>query len=112
MTTMELSNEFKKAIWTLVVASFVALGANFWQNVSFQAKHRNQIEILRTETDILRLKVDVLDKQIERKVDRETLDNCLSSINNDINELRKNQASNFNSINQNLMNILEKLPRQ
>jgi len=89
------NKEWKRALWSVVVAAILAIGANFWMNVQFQATVKEQNRVMEIEIKILRTKIDNLSIHIERKVDRETLDNCLSDIRSNVSDLRTQIDAGF-----------------
>jgi hypothetical protein len=77
----EIRKEWRKAMWTLVAAAVLAIASSYVQVVVSQNTMQKQIDILQSEQGLLRTKVDLLQVVIERKVDRDKMDDCLSDIN-------------------------------
>ncbi len=76
----ELRKEWRRAIWTLVTAAVLALVGTFVQSYTMQRSMSEQLNVLKQEQTVIRTKLDLIQIQIERKVDRSTLDNSLVRI--------------------------------
>lgn len=70
-----VKSEVRRGIIILVTAAIIGLTGAFMQNIVFQASMQEQIEILRKEQDLIRTKLDLINIQLQRKVNRETMDN-------------------------------------
>jgi hypothetical protein len=55
-----------------------------------QQSMNDQIKIITKEQTLIRTKVDLMQLQIERKVDRNTLDNCLNRIDVKLDNINNN----------------------
>jgi len=78
--TEEIRRDWRRAIWSIVVAAVIAIGASYAQTYTIQRSMNEQMHIIAREQQLIRTKVDLMQIQLERKVDRETLDNCLERI--------------------------------
>lgn len=104
MTDMQ-NREWKRALWSVVAAAVIAIGANFWMNVQFQATVKEQNRVMELEINLLRSKIDHLGVQLERKVDRETLDNCLRDISHNQESMKTSMDKNFAELNKMILEI-------
>lgn len=86
----EIRQEWRKAIWTIVIAAVMALGGSFVQTYVMQQSMHEQMKIMKEEQKIIRQKLDVIQVQIENKVDRSTLDNCLERIDDKLDRISEN----------------------
>lgn len=84
----DIRKEWRRAIWTIVAACIIALGTNVAQTWAATRTLEVQLKVLDKEQGALRTKVDLLLAQMEKKVDRETLDYCMSEIKSDIREIK------------------------
>jgi len=96
----EIRRDFQKAIWSIVVAAVLSIGGLFFQSYVLQRGMTEQIDILKYEQQIIRQKIDLMQIQLERKVDRNTLDNCLQGFNLKLDKI----ADNIFKIQQNQIN--------
>lgn len=76
----EIRRDWRRAIWSIVVAAVIAIGASYAQTYTMQRSMNEQMRILVREQQVIRTKVDLMQIKMERKVDRETLDNYLQRI--------------------------------
>lgn len=104
MTEMQ-NREWKRALWSVVAAALIAIGANFWMNVQFQATVKEQNRVMELEINLLRSKIDHLGVQVERKVDRETLDNCLRDISHNVESTKATMEKNFAELNKLILDM-------
>ncbi len=104
MTDMQ-NREWKRALWSVVAAAVIAIGASFFSNLQFQATVREQNRVMETEINLLRGKIDHMGMQLERKVDRETLDQCLRDISNNQENMKTSMDKNFTSLNTMILEI-------
>jgi len=104
MTEMQ-NREWKRALWSVVVAALLAIGANFWMNVQFQATVKEQNRVMELEINLLRSKIDHLGIQVEHKVDRETLDNCLRDISQNVESTKATMEKNFTELNKLILDM-------
>jgi hypothetical protein len=86
----ELKTEFRRAMWSLVIAAVIAISGGFLQSYVMQQKMNDQIKIITKEQTLIRTKVDLMQLQLERKVDRNTLDNCLNRIDVKLDNINNN----------------------
>jgi uncharacterized membrane protein YraQ (UPF0718 family) len=104
----EIQNrEWKRALWTVVAAALIAIGANFWMNVQFQATVKEQIRVMQHEQHITRIKVDQMSIDLQGKVDRTVLDECLRDMNSNISTMRSSMENNFEQVNKNILDIFK-----
>lgn len=104
MTDMQ-NREWKRALWSVVVAAVLAIGASYFSNLQFQATVREQNRVMENEINLLRGKIDHMGMQLERKVDRETLDNCLRDISNNQENMKISLEKNFSNLNTMILEI-------
>ncbi len=86
----EIRQEWRKAIWTIVIAAVMALGGSFVQTYVMQQSMHEQMKIMQEEQKIIRQKLDVIQIQLQNKVDRSTLDNCLNRIDEKLERISDN----------------------
>ncbi len=84
----DMKNEWRKAVWTIVAAAVIALATSFAQTWSAQKSMSHQIEVLKEEQDLIRTKVDLLQIEMQHKVNRKTMDDCLTGMRDDISETK------------------------
>lgn len=106
MTDMQ-NREWKRALWSVAAAAVIAIGANFWMNVQFQATVKEQIRVMQNEQAITRSRVDQMSIDIQNKVDRTVLDDCLRDMKQDITKMRSSMEANFDKVNNNIIEIFK-----
>lgn len=106
MTEMQ-NREWKRALWSVAAAALIAIGANFWMNVQFQATVKEQIRVMQHEQHITRMRVDQMSIDLQGKVDRTVLDECLRDMNSNISTMRSSMENNFDQVNKNILEIFK-----
>lgn len=106
MTEMQ-NREWKRALWSVAATALIAIGANFWMNVQFQATVKEQIRVMQHEQHITRMRVDQMSIDMQGKVDRTVLDECLRDMNSNINNMRSSMETNFDKVNNNILEIFK-----
>ena len=86
----DIRKEWRRAMWTIVTAAVLALGGSFAQSVIMQQSMVEQLKILQKEQEIIRQKLDVIQIQLQNKVDRTTLDNFLNRIDDKLDKISDN----------------------
>ena len=76
----EIRKEWRKAIWSIVIAAVLAIGGGAVQIYVVQRTISDQLQIMRKEQDLIRQKIDLIQIELQRKVNRNTLDDCLNGI--------------------------------
>jgi len=85
--TDTMKSEWRKALWTVVVAGIIAIVSNFIQNISAQSSMNEQLKVMQSEITLIRSKIDIIQIQMGNKVDRETLDNNIVIMNGKLDEM-------------------------
>jgi CO dehydrogenase/acetyl-CoA synthase delta subunit len=95
----EIRREWRRAMWTIVTAAVIALAGSFVQTYVMQQSMSGQLDVMKQEQQVIRSKIDLMQVQLERKVDRGTLDNCLNRIDQKLDKIADNifdiQQKNF-----------------
>lgn len=86
----EIKKEWRRAFWSLVITAIIAVSGAFFQSYIMTKTLSDKVDILTKEQSIIRSKVDLIQLQIERKVDRNTLDNCLTNIDHKLDNIQNN----------------------
>lgn len=86
----EFKKDFSKAIWTVVVAAVISLAATAMQGHVLQQSMVDQLSVMKEEQKVIRQKLDVIQVQLENKVDRSTLDNSLNRIDDKLDKIADN----------------------
>lgn len=82
-----MKSDWRKALWSVVVAGVIGIVGNFIQNISAQSQMNEQIKVMQNEVTLIRSKIDVIQIQMGNKVDRETLDNNIVIMNGKLDEM-------------------------
>ena len=86
----EIKREWRRAIWSIVTVAVIALATSFVQSSMAQRSMGEQLKVLIEEQQVIRAKLDVMQIQLERKVDRNVLDNCLNRIDTKLDKIADN----------------------
>lgn len=86
----DIRQEWRRAMWTIVTAAVLALGGSFVQTYVMQQSMSEQMKVMQEEQKMIRQKLDVIQIQIESKVDRSTLDHCLNRIDDKLDKISDN----------------------
>jgi len=82
--TDEIKKEFRGALWKIIGTGVFFLAVNFVQMFVSQKTMGEQLDVLRTEQQLIRAKVDLLQVQMERKVNRDKMDDCFDDVKKNI----------------------------
>lgn len=105
----DLRIEWRKALWTLVVAAILSIGGTIATNWITTATLKERIKTVETEQKALRDKVDLLQIQIQKMVPREKLDDCLNNMDSKLDDFHSQSETHFRDLNQNILEIYKLL---
>ena len=86
----DMRTELRKAIWTIVTVGILGVSGVFVQTMVAQSVMQEQIDVIKQEQDVIRQKIDLLYIGLGRKVDRETMDDCLHEVNIKLDRISQN----------------------
>jgi len=100
-----LKNEWRKALWTLIAAGLLSIAGTIGANIVTTATLKERIKTIETEQGIIRNKVDLIQIQLEKKVPREKLDECLRDMDSKLDDIHNEFEVSLRDLNQNVYEI-------